>query len=61
MSTNATRAAAVERFVEVNGVRLRYMAAGEGSPVVLLHGYTQTSHMWHPILPHSPRPHGHRA
>jgi pimeloyl-ACP methyl ester carboxylesterase len=36
---------AVERFVDVNGVRLRYLRAGEGSPVVLLHGYTQTSHI----------------
>jgi pimeloyl-ACP methyl ester carboxylesterase len=52
MSTDTPRGAdAVERFVEVNGVRLRYMSAGEGSPVVLLHGYTQTSHMWRPILP----------
>ncbi len=40
-----------ERFAEVNGVRLHYRIAGTGSPVVLLHGYTQTGHMWHPILP----------
>jgi pimeloyl-ACP methyl ester carboxylesterase len=39
------------RFAEVNGVRLRYLIDGKGSPVVLLHGYTQTSHMWHPIMP----------
>src|SRR5206468_5699336 len=36
-----------ERFAEVNGVRLHYRIAGTGSPVVLLHGYTQTGHMWH--------------
>jgi pimeloyl-ACP methyl ester carboxylesterase/nicotinamidase-related amidase len=40
-----------ERFAEVNGVRLRYLIGGEGSPVVLLHGYAETSHMWHPIMP----------
>jgi len=40
-----------ERFAEVNGVRLHYRIAGSGSPVVLLHGYTQTGHMWHPIVP----------
>jgi hypothetical protein len=34
-----------ERFAEVNGVRLRYLIGGQGSPVVLLHGYAQTSHM----------------
>jgi len=40
-----------ERFSEVNGVRLHYLIGGKGSPVVLLHGYTQTSHMWLPIMP----------
>ena len=40
-----------ERFAEVNGVRLHYLIGGKGSPVVLLHGYAQTSHMWHPIMP----------
>ena len=38
-------------FAEVNGVRLRYLIGGKGSPVVLLHGYAETSHMWHPIMP----------
>lgn len=38
------------RFAEVNGVRLRYLIIGKGSPVVLLHGYTQTSHMWRPLM-----------
>ncbi len=40
-----------ERFAKVNGVRLRYLIGGTGSAVVLLHGYAETSHMWHPILP----------
>ena len=40
-----------ERFTEVNGVRLRYLIGGQGSPVVLLHGYAETSHMWQPIMP----------
>jgi pimeloyl-ACP methyl ester carboxylesterase len=35
----------------VNGVRLHYAIGGKGSPVVLLHGYAQTSHMWNPIMP----------
>ncbi len=39
------------RFAEVNGVRLHYLVAGQGGPpVVLLHGYTQTSHMWLPLI-----------
>jgi pimeloyl-ACP methyl ester carboxylesterase len=43
----------VERFAEINGVRLHYRISGEGTPVVLLHGYTQTGYMWHPIVPGS--------
>ena len=40
-----------ERFADVNGTRLRYLIGGKGSPVVLLHGYAQTGHMWRPIMP----------
>jgi hypothetical protein len=36
---------------EVNGVRLHYLEAGHGPAVILLHGYTQTSRMWKPIIP----------
>ena len=38
------------RFAKVNGVRLHYLAAGTGDPVILLHGYAQTSHMWRPLM-----------
>src|ERR1700674_4161623 len=38
------------RFAEVNGVRLHYLVAGKGDPVVLLHGYAETSHMWLPLI-----------
>ena len=38
------------RFADVNGVRLHYLIAGKGDPVVLLHGYAQTSHMWRPLM-----------
>ncbi|MDR3442326.1 MAG: alpha/beta hydrolase [Legionella sp.] len=37
-------------WAEVNGIKLYYQIAGSGSPVVLLHGYTQTGHMWLPIV-----------
>src|SRR2546422_2415690 len=40
-----------ERFAEVNGTRLHYLIGGKGNPVVLLHGYAETSHMWRPIMP----------
>src|SRR5689334_17881 len=39
------------RFADVNGLRMHYLAAGEhGSPVILLHGYAQNSHMWRPLM-----------
>jgi len=38
------------RFASVNGVRLHYLAAGIGDPVILLHGYAETSHMWLPLI-----------
>src|ERR1700687_2926710 len=39
-----------ERFAKVNGIRLHYLIGGKGSPIVLLHGYTQTGYMWRPLL-----------
>lgn len=45
------------RFAEVNGVRLHYRIAGQGDPVVLLHGYTQDSHMWLPLMAELARTH----
>ncbi len=39
------------QFAEVNGTRLHYLIGGKGSPVVLVHGYAETSHMWLPIMP----------
>lgn len=38
------------RFADVNGTRLHYLIAGTGDPVILLHGYPQTSHMWRPLM-----------
>jgi pimeloyl-ACP methyl ester carboxylesterase len=39
------------RDADVNGARIHYVIGGQGSPVVLLHGYAQTSHMWNPLMP----------
>jgi len=47
-STDSTITA---RDAEVDGVKLHYLTAGQGPAVILLHGYTQTSHMWRPIIP----------
>ncbi len=45
------------RFAEVNGTKLHYLTAGKGEPVLLLHGYAQTSHMWRPLIPELAKTH----
>jgi pimeloyl-ACP methyl ester carboxylesterase len=40
-----------EKSTAVNGVRISYKIGGTGPAVVLLHGYTETSHMWLPVMP----------
>ncbi len=39
------------KTARVNGVKLHYLTAGHGPAVLLLHGYTQTSRMWKPLIP----------
>ena len=46
----AASPAIASRYAEANGVRLHYLIAGNGEPVLLLHGYAQTSHMWRPLI-----------
>ncbi|MGA8526525.1 MAG: alpha/beta hydrolase, partial [Candidatus Sulfotelmatobacter sp.] len=41
----------VSRTAQVDGFRLHYLTAGHGPAVILLHGYTQTSRMWRPLIP----------
>ncbi|MGE5853814.1 MAG: alpha/beta fold hydrolase [Deltaproteobacteria bacterium] len=41
----------VSRKAMVENVKLHYLTAGQGPLVILLHGYTQTSRMWKPIIP----------
>src|ERR1700694_1523681 len=36
---------------EVQGVKLHYVTSGHGAPLLLLHGYAETSLMWRPLLP----------
>jgi pimeloyl-ACP methyl ester carboxylesterase len=39
------------KFASVNGVRLHYLLQpGPGDPVVLLHGFGQSSQMWRPLM-----------
>jgi pimeloyl-ACP methyl ester carboxylesterase len=44
--------AAIEsRAANVDGLKIHYLVAGHGEVVILLHGYTQTSDMWRPLIP----------
>jgi len=35
----------------VGGLKIHYLTAGKGKPLILLHGYAETSRMWRPIMP----------
>ena len=51
ISSSASFAQAPQsKFADVNGVKLHYLVAGKGDPVVLLHGFAETSHMWRPLI-----------
>src|SRR5438270_10834746 len=48
-------------FVDVGGVRLYYYAAGTrgvGEPVIFLHGFPTSGHLWTDVIPLMPA--GHR-
>lgn len=48
-------------FLDLSGVRLYYYAAGTrgaGVPVVFIHGFPTSSHLWHDVVPLMPT--GHR-
>jgi len=39
-----------ERWADVDGLRLRYVRAGQGPPVVLLHGFSSSIFTWRHVL-----------
>jgi pimeloyl-ACP methyl ester carboxylesterase len=49
-AAQAQQQAIESRFAEANGVRLHYLVVGQGDPVLLLHGFAQSSHMWRPLM-----------
>jgi pimeloyl-ACP methyl ester carboxylesterase len=54
-AANAPQPAAITQHdIEANGLRLHYRQAGSqndgATPVLLLHGYAETSHMWQPLM-----------
>src|SRR5215467_104237 len=41
---------AASRFAKIDSKRIHYLTAGQGPALLLLHGYTQTSRMWRPLI-----------
>ena len=41
---------AASRVTKIEGKKLHYLTAGQGPALILLHGYTQTSRMWRPLI-----------
>ena len=39
------------RTADVQGVKLHYLTSGSAAPLLLLHGYAETSLMWRPLMP----------
>jgi pimeloyl-ACP methyl ester carboxylesterase len=50
-SIGAASTAIIARDAKIDNVQLHYLTAGTGPAIILLHGYTQTSRMWRPIIP----------
>src|SRR5246127_2500316 len=46
-----TNKAIASRTAEIEGAKLHYLTAGQGTPLILLHGFAETSLMWKPIMP----------
>lgn len=41
-----------DQFFETDGITIRYQIAGEGPPVILLHGYmSNINHKWENVIP----------
>jgi pimeloyl-ACP methyl ester carboxylesterase len=38
-------------YAEVNGVRVRYVDVGEGTPIVLVHGFASSLETWNAVIP----------
>lgn len=45
-----TVANAEEAFFQSNGVRIRYLIAGRGEPVLLVHGWSASAEMWELLM-----------
>lgn len=47
----------VRKFVSVNGARMSYVEAGEGRPVLFVHGNPTSSYVWRNVIPYAAATH----
>jgi len=41
-----------KKYREIDGVRMAYYEAGQGDPIVFLHGNPTSSYLWRKVIPH---------
>ena len=51
VQAQAPENAIVSRMADVGGLKMHYLTSGHGAPLLLLHGYAETSLMWRPLMP----------
>ena len=44
-------------YTQVNDLRIHYLEAGEGDPILLLHGFPTSSHLWRNVMPELAKTH----
>lgn len=48
----STKLSYPSKFVEVYGSKMHYVEAGDGDPILLLHGIPTSNYLWRNIIPH---------
>jgi pimeloyl-ACP methyl ester carboxylesterase len=49
--------APASHYTQVNNLRIHYLEAGEGEPILLIHGFPTSSHLWRNVIPELAKTH----
>ena len=50
LSPNSAKSQSGDQFLNSNGVNIRYVVAGKGEPVIMVHGFAGNLEMWRPLM-----------
>ena len=50
LSPSSAKSQSGDQFFNSNGVNIRYVVAGKGEPVILVHGFAGNLEMWRPLI-----------